>query len=244
MIVPIRRYDSIDSTNEEARRLAETGEFGPLWIVAREQTGGRGRRGRAWISQPGNLFATYLTALPEPAGDCAQLSFAAGLAAAETIGHFAASSHVTLKWPNDVLLEGCKVAGILLESGNTQAQRNSRWLAVGIGINLAHFPDHTEFPAISLAAVTGSAPDPELALARLGKAWDTWYGAWREGGFAALRDAWLARAAGLGQRIGARLAKSLIEGVFVTLDQDGALVLRGPDGALSRVTAGDVFFPA
>ncbi len=241
MIVPVRRYGTIDSTNEEARRLANAGERGPCWIVAREQTNGRGRRGRTWESQPGNLFATFLADVPVP--NCAQLAFAAGLAVADTIAHFAPGFPVTLKWPNDVLLQGHKVAGILLESGVLQTAQHPRWLAVGIGINLAHFPHDTEFPAVSIAAVAGKAPDPERALARLGKAWDKWYGAWRAQGFAPLRQAWLARAANLGQRMVARLTKGSVEGVFETLDEDGALVLRGQDGRHLRIAAGDVYFP-
>ena len=240
MIGAIRRYDTIDSTNEEARRLANAGERGPLWLMAREQSGGRGRRGRLWVSQPGNLFATYLTAMPEPAAQCGQLSFAAALAVGETVAHFAPTAQTTLKWPNDVLLEGRKVAGILLESSHDTPP----WIAVGIGINLAHYPAYTEFPAISLAAVTGAAPDAELALAHLGKAWDAWYGTWRAQGFAPLRDAWLARAAGLGQRIGARLASGEIEGIFETLDDNGALVLSLSNGTKTRIAAGEVFLPS
>ena len=232
----LRRYETLDSTNEEARRLAMADERAPLWIVAREQSLGRGRRGRAWVSGAGNLFATLLTrAAPATA---AQLGFAAGLAAAEAISACAPASQVTLKWPNDVLLEGRKAAGILLEAMGEDA------LAIGIGINLAHHPSDTEFPATAIAAITGSAPDPDVTLLRLASGMAAWYEIWREQGFAPLRTAWLARAAGLGRPIRTRLAESEMHGVFEDLDDDGALLLRAPSGELTRITAGDVFFRA
>ena len=230
----LRNYPILDSTNEEARRLARAGERGPLWIVAREQRSGRGRRGHAWISQSGNLFATLLTRAPAPVA--AQLGFAAGLAAAEAIAALAPSAQVSLKWPNDVLLEGRKAAGVLLETWTGDA------LAIGIGINLANHPGETEFPAISLAAVSGCAADPDDVLLRLAASMAAWYELWREEGFAPVRAAWLKRAAGLNHPILARLAECEMEGVFEDLDEDGALLLRAPTGALSRITAGEVFF--
>jgi BirA family biotin operon repressor/biotin-[acetyl-CoA-carboxylase] ligase len=230
----LRVHDSLDSTNEEARRLASAGERGPLWIVAREQTAGRARRGRAWVSQRGNLFATLLTRAA--IASAAQLAFAAGLAAGETAAGFAPNAQMTLKWPNDVLLEGKKAAGILLESLGEDA------LLIGIGINLAHAPTDTEFPAISLAGLTGSAPAFEDALVRLAGHMAAWYEVWRKDGFARLRSAWLARAGGLGRPIRARLEGREMQGVFEDIDHDGALLLREASGALIRITAGEVFF--
>jgi BirA family biotin operon repressor/biotin-[acetyl-CoA-carboxylase] ligase len=228
-------HETLDSTNEEARRLADGGERGPLWIVAHEQTAGRGRRGRAWVSQRGNLFATLL--IRAPALHAAQLAFAAGLAVGETVATFASNAQTTLKWPNDVLLDGNKTAGILLEALGGDA------LAIGIGMNLAHFPQETEFPATSIAALTGSPPGWDAALSRLAGAMDAWYEIWRGGqGFAAVRTAWLARAAGLGRPIRARLEGNEMEGVFETIDENGALMLRQGSGTLVRITAGEVFF--
>ena len=146
------RLEEIDSTNCEARRLAEAGEAGPVWIMARSQTAGRGRRGRAWLSAPGNLAATLLI---RPARQpCGQLSFAAALAAADVAEHFAPTAPVTVKWPNDVLAGDRKMAGILLES-------TGDWLAVGVGINLVSHPETTEFPATSLAALGVAVPSPD-----------------------------------------------------------------------------------
>jgi len=228
------RHDILDSTNEEARRMAERGVLGPLWIFARSQTSGRGRRGNVWISEPGNLFATLL--IQEPAKTAAQLGFAASLAAGETVGAYVGQERVRLKWPNDVLLDGRKVGGILLETLKGTS------LAIGIGMNLAHHPLKTEFPATSLCAVLGRAPDPEEVLVELAGRLDAWYEIWRSQGFTVLREAWLERAAGLGGEIRARLPGNEICGVFENLDQDGALLLRKPDRELTRITAGEVFF--
>jgi BirA family transcriptional regulator, biotin operon repressor / biotin---[acetyl-CoA-carboxylase] ligase len=230
----LRRYETLDSTNEEARRLAKKGISGPLWIVSREQTAGRGRRGRVWISQSGNLFATLLLQAATPLS--AQLGFVAGLAAADTIAAHAPGAEVALKWPNDVLLNGEKVAGILLEGLGEDA------LAIGIGINLAQYPLDTEVPSISIAAVTGSPPDLDGFLLRLASRMTTWYEIWLEQGFQPVRKAWLLRTCGLGHPIRARLADSERDGVFEDMDKDGALLLRDGAGTLMRITAGDVFF--
>jgi BirA family transcriptional regulator, biotin operon repressor / biotin---[acetyl-CoA-carboxylase] ligase len=238
----IRRYAVLDSTSDEARRLAAAGEQGPLWITAERQTAGRGRRGRSWISEPGNLFATLLLGCPAPLKHCAQLSFAAALATGDAVASFAPNAGVTLKWPNDVLLDGRKTAGILLEATNAAAGKNPS-LLIGVGINLASFPELADFPPTSLAAVTGSAPAPDAVLARLAVRWDDWFALWHTHGFPALREAWLARAAGLGDKLTARAGERELYGVFEDMDQDGALLLRCADGALNRVTAGEVFLP-
>ena len=233
---PLRIYASLDSTNEEARRLVKTGERGPVWIIARRQSAGRGRRGSEWESKQGNLFATLLLNVPYPPKIGAQLSFVAALATGDLVCDYARAARVTLKWPNDVLADGRKLAGILLEDAS------KKFLAVGIGVNLIYHPQDTEFPATSIAAIAGSAPDSQSALARLVGHWDKWYDLWQGRGFAPLREAWLARAAGFGQRIVARIGDSDVDGVFENLDEDGALLIRRPGGVLSRVTAGEVFF--
>jgi BirA family transcriptional regulator, biotin operon repressor / biotin---[acetyl-CoA-carboxylase] ligase len=225
------RLDEVDSTNAEARRRAEAGERGPLWIMAARQTAGRGRRGRAWETAEGNLAATLLLA---PPGNFAQLSFAAALAVADLARHFAPDMRVTVKWPNDVLVDGRKLAGILLESGQD-------WLAVGIGVNLAGHPENTEFPAISLAALGFTPPTPEAALAILAARFAHWHDRWMKEGFEALRAAWLARAPELGAPILARLPHESRQGVFEGIDASGALLLREA-GGVRAITAGEVFF--
>jgi BirA family transcriptional regulator, biotin operon repressor / biotin---[acetyl-CoA-carboxylase] ligase len=238
----VRRYAVLDSTSDEARRLAAAGEEGPLWITAERQTAGRGRRGRSWVSEPGNLFATLLLGCAAPLQQCAQLSFAAALAAGDAVASFAPNTRVTLKWPNDVLLDGRKTAGILLEATNAAGAKNPS-LLIGVGINLTSCPERADLPPTSLAAATGSAPAPDAVLARLAARWENWFALWQTRGFPALREAWLARAAGLGDKLTAKLGDRELYGVFEDMDQDGALLLRCADGALRRVTAGEVFLP-
>lgn len=230
----LRRTPELDSTNEEARRLAAAGEAGPLWITTGRQTAGRGRHGRSWESLSGNLAATLLLTPARPQSEWAQLSFAAAIAAADMAAGFAPGARIAVKWPNDVLADGRKLAGILLE-------RAGPALAIGIGVNLAHFPPDTEFPATSLAALGVPPPTPEQALTALAAQFAKWYEVWRGQGFAPLRDAWLARAAGLGARIRARLPDEERRGVFEGIDATGALLLKEGTGTRA-ISAGEVFF--
>lgn len=241
MTVPVLWFDEIDSTNAEARRRAEAGETGPVWLAARRQSAGRGRRGRPWASDTGNLFATLLLVTSRPAGEAAQASFLAALAVADLLDAFATPGAVAIKWPNDVTLGGQKASGILLESG--ARPDGGLWLAVGIGVNLvAHPPaEPGAWDATSLLAETGRAPDPDAALEILADAFARWTALMDRAGFAPLRSAWLARAARLGQKVTARLPRETIEGVFADLAPDGALVLS-QDGRLRRIQAADVFF--
>lgn len=237
----LKQFDTIDSTNEEARRLAQAGERGPLWIAAGEQTAGRGRRGRQWVSPRGNLSATLLLDPGRPAGECAQLSFVAALAASDAVSALAPSHSINVKWPNDVLAEGRKIAGILLESASSGGAAPG-WLVTGIGINLAAHPPDTEFPATSLPALGVTPPLPEDALRHLAASFAKWYEVWRVDGFAPIRDAWLARAAGLGTRIRARLQNGELFGVFEGIDMSGALLLRETQDRVRTIAAGEVFF--
>ena len=142
---PFEAYDELDSTNAEARRRAEAGDVGPLWITAAIQTAGRGRRGRAWSTQRGNLAATLLMLTDRPAAEAAQMSFVAALAACDLADTCLGAGAARLKWPNDVLVHGDKAVGILVESG---ARPDGRlWLAVGIGVNLKHAPSGVDRPA-------------------------------------------------------------------------------------------------
>ena len=238
---PIEAYDELDSTNAEARRRAEAGEGGPVWITAAIQTAGRGRRGRAWSTQRGNLAATLLTTTDRPAAEAAQLSFVAALAACDLADTCLGAGAARLKWPNDVLVHGKKAVGILVESG---ARPDGRlWLAVGIGVNLAHAPQDVERPATAFADhMATRPPEPMAALDVLADAFERWRSAWVTRGFAAIAAGWSERAAGLGQRCEARLPNRTVTGVAEGLDADGALRLRLDDGALERITAGDVFF--
>jgi BirA family biotin operon repressor/biotin-[acetyl-CoA-carboxylase] ligase len=239
----VATFDEIDSTNEEARRRAAVGERGPLWIAARRQSAGRGRRGRAWESPDGNLSATLLIAPGVSAPEAARLSFVAALAVHDLASAHAPRANVRVKWPNDVLVDGKKVAGILLESSGHEGVDLLPWLAVGIGVNLAHAPTEASYAATFLGA-HGPAPSPDEALAELAEAWETRFRAWRVNGFAAIREAWLAVAAGLGTEIEVRLPGETLRGRFETLMPDGALSLLLPNGTRRAITAGEVFFAA
>lgn len=236
----IEIHDALDSTNEEAKRRALAGEAGPLWIVARSQSAGRGRRGRAWTSAAGNLFATGLYRLNATPAEAANLSFAAALAVGDLAAAHIDPALIALKWPNDVLVAGRKVSGILLESGSHA--EGGLWLAVGIGVNLAHHPDDAERPATDFSE-HGAAVTPEQAVETLSRRFDHWRAKWAEGGFTPLREAWLARARGLGERCTVRLEGETLEGVFADLHHDGSLRLDLPGGARRFISAGDVFFP-
>jgi BirA family biotin operon repressor/biotin-[acetyl-CoA-carboxylase] ligase len=235
-------FDEIDSTNAEARRRAEAGETGPLWIMARRQTLGRGRRGRAWETGVGNLAATLLITTAKPPLEAAQVAFVAALAVADLASAYTAAELVTVKWPNDVLIAGRKAAGILVESGSIGAGR--LWLAVGVGVNLATPPVAAERPATSFAEhlrLPGEPPSPDAALTELVSAFDRWIDLWDGCGFSPIAEAWTARAYGLERSCVARLERETLQGVALGLDADGALRLRLADGSIRRVTAGDVF---
>jgi len=243
MVEPPRilAFDDIDSTNAEARRLAEAGEGGPLWITALRQHAGRGRRGRSWETGEGNLAATYLFTTQKPLAEAAQVSFVAALAVADLADAFAPPELVSLKWPNDPLIDGRKTAGILVESGSFAP--GGFWLAVGCGVNLARAPEASDRPVTAFADhMTGAPPSPRSALDVLAAAMNRWRDVWEVEGFPAIARAWTARAHGLGQPCTARLADEVVQGVAEGLDQHGALRLRLPDGAIRRITAGDVFF--
>jgi len=229
--------DTVGSTNEEALRRARAGETGPLWITARAQTAGRGRRGRAWVSAPGNLFATLLLTDPASPERAAQLSFVAALAVHDAIVALAPAlaPRLTLKWPNDVLCAGAKLAGILIEAEGTRPLI----AAVGIGVNCRHHPAESEFPATDLAAA-GAAVTAEALFEALSAAMARRLREW-QGGFAATRAAWLDRAGTLGGELKVRLAGRELLGRFETLDEAGRLVLRRPDGGRETIAAGEVF---
>lgn len=234
----------MDSTNAEAARLAPS-LSGPCWILAAEQTGGRGRRGRAWASPPGNFHATL--ALPPPANpqSAALRSFVAAVSLREALAEVAGTpAPFALKWPNDVLCNGGKVAGILLESAGEGGRPEH--LAIGIGVNLIAAPDPAmlepgALPAVTLLAETGRRVAPAELLDAIAPAFAQWDALLEAEGFAPLRAEWLAHAARLGQTITARTGKNTREGLFETLDDTGALVLRTARGR-ETVPAAEIFF--
>jgi BirA family biotin operon repressor/biotin-[acetyl-CoA-carboxylase] ligase len=242
---PIIHLDTVDSTNAEALRRARAGTRGPLWVVAATQTAGRGRRGRAWVSPPGNLHASLLLVDPAPAAVAPQLAFVAGLAVHDACTALAPglADALRLKWPNDLLCRGVKIAGILIEGEGGLAIGGEGVVVavIGIGVNCGHHPDAVEHPATDFA--TQGAPIVAAALLdALRRTMAARLAEWERGaGFAAIRGAWLARAAGLGQAMRARLPDREVSGVFEAIDEAGRLILRLTDGRREVVTAGEVF---
>ena len=243
---PVLVLDEIDSTNAEARRRAEAGETGPLWVVARRQTEGRGRRGRRWESGAGNLTSTLLVVTDKAPAEAAQVTFVAALAVADLLDAFVSPTLVTIKWPNDVMLDGIKASGVLVESG--PHPNGGRWLAIGIGVNLVHAPEETERPAAAMASRLrpdiAYAPPVEAAAEVLAQAFAVWQDRWDTLGFQPILDAWTARTRGLDGPCMARLGHETLTGTAEGVEADGSLRLRLPDGGLRLISAGDVFFGA
>ena len=240
-VAPVETYEVLDSTNAEARRRAEAGEAGPVWILAQRQTAGRGRRGRDWSTGEGNLAATLLTTTTKAPAEAAQVSFVAALAAHALAETCLGPGAGALKWPNDLMVHGRKAAGILVESG--ARPDGTLWLAVGIGVNLARAPTEVERPATSFADhMAGPPPAPRDALEILARAFAAWGETWERNGFGEIATAWTERAYGLGQACEARLGSGVLAGIAEGLEGDGALRLRLDSGETARITAGDVFF--
>ena len=240
--VDLLHFKEIDSTNSEAARQIAAGNATPTWIWADRQVAGRGRRGREWVSQAGNLFCTLMLPVTVPVAEAAKLSFVAALAGAALVEHFAPGADVKVKWPNDVLLRDKKVMGILLESNTPTAEQHDVTLSIGIGVNLTSHPDNVETEATSIRSQGFEAPSPADALHKLASEFHGLLAIWEQRGFGPIRDAWLAKAKGLGQDIRVRLPQETLLGVFDGLDESGALILKTPDGSVKLINAGEVFF--
>jgi len=231
-------YETLGSTNAEALARARAGERGPLWITANSQSAGRGRRGNSWVSAPGNLYATLLLNEPSPPQFAPQLSFVAGLALHDAVAECAPQlgPMLKVKWPNDLLLGGAKLAGILIEGESDPVLA----VAIGLGVNCASHPDDTAYPATDVAA-GGALVTPAQLLSVLSAAMVRRIDQWQRGqGFAGTRADWLKRAAGLGHDIRVRLPERELSGIFQGLDDAGHLLLAGAN-SLTTVTAGEVY---
>lgn len=235
--------ESCGSTNDEARRLARQGEDAApdgTVVWARQQTAGRGRRGRSWESPPGNLYLSLILRPEAPLRETAQLSFLTAVALYDALGNISEPGHqIHLKWPNDVLLQEKKVAGILLES-EAGGGAHPDWVIVGLGVNVASHPEGTSHPATSLHAENWTV-SVEQTLEAFARSFQGWANTWVEDGFERVRRTWLSRAMGVGKNIEVRLEKGTFTGIFKDMDEDGALVLD-QGGQERRIAAGDVFF--
>jgi BirA family transcriptional regulator, biotin operon repressor / biotin---[acetyl-CoA-carboxylase] ligase len=231
-------FDNLGSTNVEALARAED----RLWITAAEQSSGKGRRGRAWTSPQGNLYASLVLLDPSEPRRAADLCFVAALAVSDAVHAVAprAATGMSLKWPNDILVDGAKVAGILIEGMHADGRFSA---VIGVGVNIASHPEGTPYPAAHLAA-SDAALDCAIFFAAMSDAFAVRLAQWNRGkDFVSIRKDWLARAAGLGQRIVVRLPDSQIDGVFEALDDEGALILLDDEGRRRPVSAGEIFFP-
>ena len=236
---PIHRFDEIDSTNSEARRRAEQGDFGPCWLSASRQSAGRGRLGRSWDSPTGNLSATALFRFQAKPAEAALACFSGGLAvidAARAAG--VETSRLRLKWPNDVLNGDAKLAGVLIETG---ASPGGLWMAAGFGVNIATAPLRPDRTTACLAQLPGGASLTAIRyLSLLDIAFRTRLARLAEEGFAPTRADWLANAAFMGERVELTPSTGRIVGMMRDLAPDGALVLELADGALHHVRAGEI----
>jgi BirA family biotin operon repressor/biotin-[acetyl-CoA-carboxylase] ligase len=238
-------YDVLDSTNAEAKRLAGGGASHGAVIWAKKQTAGRGRLGREWVSAEGNLYVTVLLNPAASLEQCAQLSFVAALAVAETLeGIVPDASAIRCKWPNDVLASGKKISGILLESFTTkQLVTTQQWIAVGIGINVDNFPEHVMFPATCLRDAGVELISAKIVLSRLIHNFIHCYDLWVAKGFAPIEKAWAARAYHIDQPVEVIVGDDRLSGTFAGIDSAGHLLLRDKKKALRVIAAGDVFYP-
>jgi BirA family transcriptional regulator, biotin operon repressor / biotin---[acetyl-CoA-carboxylase] ligase len=242
----------VDSTNRQARARGRFGECGPLWITAEAQIAGRGRGDRSWFSPPGNLYASLLMSEPAPVGRVPELAFVAALAVRDAIAAAAPAlaPQLALKWPNDVLLAGCKCAGILIE-GDHEPPRGVT-VIIGIGVNCAHSPEsppahrlHGDeqilYPATALSA-HGAEVTPEQLFTELSGTMFQRIAQWDHGnGFAAILADWLAVARGIGEPIRVRTGNGEKTGRFAGVDVSGRLMLTQSDGRTELISAGDVF---
>lgn len=234
----LKFYEAVDSTSLEAKRLVQSGEAGPLWIMAGRQTDGYGRRGAAWFQAEGDVAASFIFMPGNERESLSQLSYVAALAVADVIGDFAPGVAVEVKWPNDVLIDNKKAAGILLELITGEAPL----IVFGVGVNIVSAPTDLEYKAARLIDYgSGETPSPLIFLEALDGRFSHWREVWRQDGFASIRRHWLDRAARLGEVIEVRLTDRQRSGRFKGLSEEGALILATDEGD-ELITAGAVFF--
>ncbi len=233
-------FDTLDSTSLEAKRRTAAGAKGPLWLVALYQSAGYGRRGTEWRQQHGDVAATFLFHPDVPGEKLPELSFVAALAVFDAIRRFAPAAPLRLKWPNDILADGKKIAGLLLELAGASA---APAVMLGVGVNIVSAPEGLDYPTARLIDFAPSAPpDPRAFVETLDEAFKAWRETWERNGFAVIRAEWLDRAAHLGERIKVRLPAETVEGVFIDLDLAGALILDCDGGR--RIIAAGAVLPA
>lgn len=236
----LHRFDTVGTTMDVARDLlnnpSAVGSKGAV-VWATEQTGGRGRHGRQWTSPPGNLYTTVILNHDRPITDASQLALVTGISMSEAIADDLPAGSVTMKWPNDLLINGAKNVGILLEGNGTSASP----VLIGSGVNITSAPTDTPYPATTLRDA-GSNIEPAHLLERYIDALSRWTERWNNQGFSPIRAQWLTIAAGIGKPVTIRLPGGEKRGTFIDVDEVGTLVLETEGGKTEKVSAGDVFF--
>lgn len=235
-------HESLESTQDEAKRLAREEAPDGTLVTAGRQTAGRGRSSRPWASPPGNLYLSLVLRPDCPAGRGAQLGFVAALALGDVVqALFPAGADIRYKWPNDVLIGGHKLAGILLES-SLLPSGGIDWVVLGMGVNVTTHPDDAAFPATDLCAAGAAQAKPAEVLSAFVERFDRLRAIWVRDGFAPVRAEWLARAWRLGGPVSVRTGgETRVDGTFRDLDATGAMLLTLPDGGERVLSYGDVF---
>ncbi|SDG68613.1 biotin--[acetyl-CoA-carboxylase] ligase [Pelagibacterium luteolum] len=251
-------FDSIGSTNAEAITAARAGEADKLWFAALQQTTGRGRRGRAWESPYGNLAASLLIQPNVPSAALASLGFVAGVALNDALSRLLpdvsmrsgvdgadgrigrSAARIALKWPNDLLADGAKLAGILLEAIPRQYGHTA--VVIGIGVNVVAAPQGLPYPAVALSSFN-PAIDAAMVFETLAESWVRWYDVWDNGqGTARIIERWRDNAAGIGSEVVVQRSQGVLRGIFESIDDAGHLIVRDDEGQRIAITAGDVHF--
>jgi BirA family biotin operon repressor/biotin-[acetyl-CoA-carboxylase] ligase len=238
-------FEQLDSTNEKAKELARDGAPDGTLVWAGEQLAGRGRHGRNWLSPKGNLYCTYILRPDCDYKQAMQMSFVAALAVGETLKAFVPQDCVIqYKWPNDVLVNGQKISGILIETEHAEQGRPD-WLAVGIGINVQSHPDPQKadllYAPTSITAQRKELIDVAAVLMGLTRKLFAWRQRWVKEGFAPVREQWLQQGFNLGQPITVKMGLESLTGIFMDIDEHGTLILKLSNGTERRITTGDVF---
>lgn len=234
-------YNELDSTNDEARRLAEAGAAHGAMIWAKTQSAGKGRMGRSWVSEEGNLFVSVLLSPDMPLEQLSQLSIVSSLAVLETLLPIIGEAHrCRLKWPNDILLDEKKTGGILLESFEAN---DKRWVVAGIGINIDSFPPNVNYPATCLKAAGVELISAKIVLSRFIHHFIQCYDTWINEGFAIICERWKSHAFQFGETITVASGTDTLTGTFSDVDAEGHLCLKQANGNIARIPAGDVLAP-
>jgi BirA family biotin operon repressor/biotin-[acetyl-CoA-carboxylase] ligase len=256
----LRGFDTIGSTNTEALEAAAAGDAGGIWFAARQQSAGRGRRGRQWASPHGNLAATLLIVPDADPTLAATLGFVAGVSLNRALSSIlpngvvklgidgadglsdGRNARIALKWPNDVLADGAKLAGILLEAQKLNDGRHA--IAIGFGVNAVAAPQGLPYPATSLVEL-GTTRSAEDIFEALSDAWVETFSLWQDGrGIADVLTQWRSAAAGIGAPVAVNQNGATVRGIFETIDDAGRLIVRADDDSRIAITAGDVHFGA